>query len=335
MKKIMHVVTSHKGGVGKTIKALGLASRYIKQKNTCVTLIDANPMNSNIADDLFYYFHREEFDWSETVTGAMEKRYTVSRDSLNKFSVIDATNIPLQEVISHVQNTPYSDEVDIVYIIDTNAHIKNLVGIEPPPEHPNHEWRQYFWFIWGWSIARLHHHPKEIFEAVTYLEQWFPVRQVIHVFNMYDFYESGFSLTKKSSTTMKPLMKCLKTIEKRIKLAKSNPGKMQVSYASARVMKKWIDVIRRLLLKYRIPQDLPIDKLPELWAETIRNNLNIYPQIIPYNVLLIPTFYEELVMAMDRLIMGEYTSWKEIYTTLKPMMLYVDQWATNVEQFGD
>jgi DNA polymerase III delta prime subunit len=152
---------------------------------------------------------------------------------------------------------------------------------------------------------------------------------------MYDFFDAGFSFTKKSSFVMKPLMKCMKTIDKRIRLAKKDPNSMTVSYANEKIMKGWILEARKRLLQYRIPQDLSIEKLPELWAETIQNQFEIHSTNIPYNVLLIPTFYEELVMAMDKLIMGEHNSWKEIYNALKPMMLFIHQWAINLEQFGD
>ena len=267
---------------------------------------------------------------------SIEKIYTVSRDSTNTFCVIDATGTDIKEVISsveHYQPAPENADKDHVFIIDTNAHIKNLIGLMPPSDPEN--WRQYFWFIWGWSIPRLHHHVNEIFEAVRYLEKYSPTRQVNHVFNMYDFFDAGFSFTKKSSFVMKPLMKCMKAIDKRIKIAIKNPSSMTVSYANEPIMKNWIQEARKRLLQYRIPQDLSIEKLPELWAETIQNQFEIHPANIPYNVLLIPTFYEELVMAMDKLIMGEHNSWKEIYHALKPMMQFINQWAVNLERFGD
>jgi hypothetical protein len=329
---IMHTISSHKGGVGKTIKALSLAYHYMQSKKNCVILVDANPMNSNIADDLFYYFHQEKLAPCNLVDNALRKTYTVSRGSTNTFSVIDATEGNIRDVISSIEDqAPPKDDTNYIYIVDTNAHIKNLMGLEPPVNPDN--WRQYFWFIWGWSIPRLHHHPNEIFRTVSYLENWYPVRQVIHSFNMYDFFDVGFSLTRKSSVTMKPLQKIVKIIDKRINLAKSHPDRMQLTYAPSKVMKEWINEARKKLLEFKIPQDLPIDKLPALWAETIMLQFEKYPDTIPYNVLLIPTFYEELVMAMDRLIMGEHSSWKEIHHTLKPMMSFIHRWVCNMEQF--
>ena len=333
MKNIMHVVSSHKGGVGKSITCLSLANHYIHDTDNHVVLVDTNPMNSNIADDLFYYFHREHIESCYIGNNSVKKLYTVSRDSDKTFCVIDATGTDIKEVISSIeQYEPMKGNEDKthVFIIDTNAHIKNLVGLTSPADPDN--WRQYFWFIWGWSLPRLHHHVNEIFESVSYLEDHYPTRQVNHIFNMYDFFDAGFSFTRKSSVIMKPLMKCLKTIDKRFKQARS--GNMSVSYANATIMKGWIRDARRLLLQYRIPQDLAIDKLPELWAETITTQFETHPNKIPYNVLLIPTFYEELVMAMDKLIMGEHNSWKEIYRALKPMMLFIHHWLDNLEQFG-
>lgn len=329
---IMHFLSAHKGGVGKTIKALSLAYHYMQGKNNRVILVDVNPTNSDIADDMFYHFHMEELKSCSLVLNATEKVYTTSRDSSNTFSVVDATGGPIVDVIESILlTTPNDPELNYIYIIDTNAHIKNLIELRlPSPSN----WRQYFWFVWGWSLPRLHHHPREIFEAVSHLESQYPARQVIHVFNIYDFFDAGFSLIKKASVTLKPLRKILRIIESRINKAKSNPDKMSIIYASSEIMLQWILSARRSLLSFRIPRDLPISKLPELWADTFEEQLQATPNEIPYNLLIIPTFFEELVMATDRLRMGELSSWKEIYQTLKPLMKFIHNWAMNLEQFG-
>ena len=327
---IMHNITSHKGGVGKTITALSLAQFYLYDPNNHVTLVDCNPMNSNIADDLFYYFHQEDSKLCKCIPDAIERTYTISPESPRTFNVIDATHLRLPTTIRLLEELAPIDEVrSHIYILDTNEHIKNLATLETP--YYGEFWRQYYWFIWGWSTPRLHHNVSDVFKAVSNIEEQFPIRQVVHVFNMYDFYNVGFSILKRPSVKMKPLYKILKVFDRRIRAA--NKKELVIDYADHKIMHKWIAATRRELLMYVVPRDLEVGKIPEIWATTFKGFLDI-SNSLPYNILLIPTFFEELVMSMDRLIMGEHRSWKGIYKAVSPMMKFIRDWAGILDKYS-
>lgn len=320
---IMHNVTSHKGGVGKTGMALSLAYSYLQDPDNRVTLVDCNPMNSNIADDLFYYFHQEDSRLCKCIPDAIERTYTISPESTHTFNVIDATHLRLPTTIRLLEElAPIDESKNHIYILDTNEHIKNLSSLEDP--YYGEFWRQYYWFIWGWSTPRLHHNVSDVFKAVRNIEDQFPIRQVVHVFNMYDFYNVGFSFFKRPSMKMKPLYKILKEFDRRIRKAKKKG--LAINYADHKLVHKWIAATRRELLMYVVPRDLEVGKIPEIWATTFKGFLDISDSL-PYNILLIPTFFEELVMSMDRLIMGEHRSWKGINKAIKPMMKFIRNWA--------
>lgn len=325
---IMHNVTSHKGGVGKTIIAISLAQYYLHNPSTCVTLVDCNPMNSNVADDLFYYFHQEDSRLCDCIPDAIERTYTISPELTRTFNVIDATHLRLPTVIRSLEElAPIDESKDHIYILDTNEHIKNLASLEEP--YYGECWRQYYWFIWGWSTPRLHHNVSDVFKAVHNIEEYFPTRQVVHVFNMYDFYNVGFSFLRRPSTRMKPLYKILKEFDRRIRAA----GKkgLNINYADHKLVHKWIAATRRELLMYVVPRDLEVGKIPEIWATTFKGFLDISDSL-PYNILLIPTFFEELVMSMDRLIMGEHRSWKGIRKAIKPIMRFIKNWTEVLDE---
>ena len=327
---IIHNVTSFKGGVGKTVTSLSLAQHYLYNPNNRVTLVDCNPMNSNIADDLFYYFHQEDSRLCNCIPDAIERTYTISPESTRTFNVIDATHLRLPTIIRSLEElAPINQSGDHVYILDTNEHIKNLAGLDSPLN--NEYWRQYYWFIWGWSTPRLHHNVTDVFKAVRNLEEHFPTRQVVHVFNMYDFYNVGFSILKRPSVRMKPLYKILKVFDRRIKAANKKP--LLINYANHELVHRWIAATRRELLMYVVPRDLEVAKIPEIWATTFKGFLDISDSL-PYNILLIPTFFEELVMSMDRLIMGEHRSWKGIYKAIKPMMKFIQGWTEVLDNYS-
>ena len=53
---MINILTSYKGGVGKTTIALAIAE-WARANGKKFVLVDTNPQNSNLAEDIFFYFH--------------------------------------------------------------------------------------------------------------------------------------------------------------------------------------------------------------------------------------------------------------------------------------
>lgn len=313
----IHILTSYKGGVGKTSIALSIANHCI-QHGKNFTLIDTNPQNSNLAEDIFFYFHVDYVKKGEMKISKNSTVYTLAPGSDKTFTVVDATDQDPFEVAQYLQDT--SDDEDHVYIIDTNVHIRSC---KEKILRENGKHTVYIWFLWGWSSPRLDHQLQSILDAAKRIENCWPKAQVVHVFNLYDFYTSGvqmFSL-RKASTTLRPLKKVLKHLEKKIK--KFNAKKCKAVYVDIDFMNNTMRELHATLVRYVAPENLTMEELPILWATHLMELMQSTKQKYPYNILLIPTFFKELTMSTDRIVMAAPRSFEKIVKLIKPMAEYI------------
>ena len=319
----IHILTSWKGGTGKSVSALSIANHYINSGRN-VVLIDTNPQNSNISEDIFFYFHAEgtTIDNNIHANGTV---YTISPESNVTFTVFDATDQNPFEVARRIQ---LNDDSDAIYIIDTNVHIrscsKNQFSL-----NGNH--KVYVWFIWGWSSPRLTHQLDAILDATNYIEESWPKTEVIHVFNLYDFFIGGISLSiRKTNVTLKPLKKVLREIDKRIK--RFVKGKCEPVYVDDMIIKELTTSLHSTLVRYIAPDDISMSDLPGLWADSLMELLHDADKMLPYNILLIPTFFRELTLSIDRILMSSPRSLETVTNQIRPIVDFIDVFLTVLDK---
>lgn len=305
-------MTSYKGGVGKTSMALSIAYYYLLQGKK-VVLIDTNPQNSNVAEDVFSYFHVQHAA-SGKGKGEDYIVYTMSPTSDVTFTVYNATDSDPFELAHVIQSR---NDPETIYIIDTNKHIRSAPDKIFSKDAPH---QVFTWFLWGWSSARLDHQLEAILDATERLEESWMKSQVVHVFNLYDFFVSGLSI-RKASTTLKPLKNVLTAINKKMKeFAK---GKCVPTYIDSVVLLSFARDIHSTLARFVAPDDQSMDELPTLWANHLMSLVESTGDGFPYNILLVPTFFKELTMSMDRLIISAPRSFKKLIEQIKPMSEFI------------
>jgi len=322
----IHILTSYKGGVGKTSISLSIANHCV-QHGKNFTLIDTNPQNSNLAEDIFFYFHVDSVSKTGIEIAKNSTIYTLSPGSDTTFTVIDATNQNPFEVAKYLQQN--CNDKEHVYIIDTNVHIRSA---------PNKIFKRegihkvYIWFLWGWSSPRLDHQLQSIIDAIDNIEGCWPGAQVIHVFNLYDFYTGGlqsFSL-RKASTTLRPLKNVVKHLDKMIDKFMKN--KCKAIYIDGKIIKDVMGGLHTTLVRYVAPDNLTMQELPILWSSHLMEIVKISDKKYPYNILLIPTFFKELTMSTDRIVMAAPRSFEKIISLITPMAEYISVFLTSLNQ---
>lgn len=336
----VHVLTSYKGGVGKTSIALSIALNCIKFEEDEKTgkmkmelkrdfvLIDTNPQNSNLAEDIFFYFHANSRSNSPFINNSGTK-YTISPDSEFTFSVYDATD---QDPFALAKKIQMNDKTDTCYIIDTNVHVRSA-PLNMFSEDGFHT--IYTWFLWGWSSPRLTHQLEAIIESAENLESAWPRSQMIHVFNLYDFFTGGlggFSF-RKANTTLKPLKKILKGLDRKLK--KFHKGKCDPIYIDYKTLTEFAKGIHTTLIGYVAPDNLSMEELPNLWSEHLSNMVDWAGEGYPYNILIIPTFFRELTMSTDRLIMSSPRSFEKVIRQIRPMAEFIETFLYALDKCTD
>ena len=325
MGNSIHILTSYKGGVGKTSIALSIAEHCIKNGKN-FTLIDTNPQNSNLAEDIFFYFHVDYLEKEKPNYAKNSTVYTLAPNSDITFTVVDATDQDPFEVAQQIQST--CDDEDHVYIIDTNVHIRSCKQ-EIKRRKGIHN--VFIWFLWGWSSPRLDHQLQSILDAVKRIEDCWPTAQVVHVFNLYDFFSSGlqmFSL-RKASTTLRPLKKVLKHINKKIQQFAQK--KCQAVYIDHDFLNRIMTNLHSTLVRFIAPDNLTMQELPILWASHLNELMEMTGRKYPYNILLIPTFFRELTMSTDRIVMAAPRSFDKIIGLIKPMSEYIGVFLSSLD----
>ena len=335
----VHILTSYKGGVGKTSIALSIALNCIefyedkkgkqrmKLKRNFV-LIDTNPQNSNLAEDIFFYFHANKRSNSPFINNKGTK-YTISPDSEFTFTVYDATD---QDPFALAKKIQMNDKTDTCYIIDTNVHVRSA-----PPKlfSKNGFHKVYTWFLWGWSSPRLTHQLEAILESAENIEGAWPNSQMIHVFNLYDFFTGGiggFSL-RKANTTLKPLKTILKKLDRKLK--KFDKEKCDAIYVGYKSLTEFAKEMHTTLIGYVAGDNLSMEDLPNLWAEHLTNLTEKAGNGYPYNMLIIPTFFRELTMSTDRIIMSSPRSFEKIICQIRPMAEFIETFLYALEKCVD
>jgi hypothetical protein len=334
------ILTSYKGGVGKTTIALSIALNCIdfsKDKNGKTkmklkknfVLIDTNPQNSNLAEDIFFYFHANSRSNSPYINQTGTK-YTISPDSDFTFSVYDATD---QDPFALARRLQMEDNSDTCYIIDTNVHVRSI----PSDIFSGEGYHKVFvWFLWGWSSPRLTHQLEAILQSAESIERSWPKVQMIHVFNLYDFFTGGLvnlSL-KKANTTLKPLKAVLKKLDRKLK--KFDKGVCNPVYIGYKTLGKFAKDIHTTLIGYVAGDNLSMEELPNLWAEHLDNMVDRAGKTgYPYNILIIPTFFRELTMSTDRLIMSSPRSFEKIIGQIAPMAEFIETFLYALDRCVD
>lgn len=324
----VHILSSYKGGTGKTIMALSIALHCIANNKKFV-LIDTNPQNSNIAEDIFSFFHANAPPIKGDLISTNKIIYTLSPDSDDDFPIYDATD---RDPFGLARRIQMNDTSDTVFIIDTNVHIRSAPDdiFKKDAHH-----RVYTWFLWGWSSPRLDHQLDSILRATERLEKGWNSSQVIHVFNLYDYFISGgFLLSiRKASKTLKPLKGVLKEISKRAKRFTKN--KCLGVYIDFETMKEVAANLHSDLARYIIADDVDMEELPNLWSQHLSDMINTAGNNFPYNILLIPTFFRELIMSTDRLVLSSPRSFNTIREQIRPMAEFIDVFMSLLERCGD
>lgn len=335
----VHILTSYKGGVGKTSIALSIALNCIdfsKNKKGKLkmrlkrdfVLVDTNPQNSNLAEDIFFYFHADSRSNSPFINDRGTK-YTISPDSEFTFSVYDATD---QDPFALARKIQMNDKSDTCYIIDTNVHVRSAPS-ELFSKDGFH--KVYTWFLWGWSSPRLTHQLEVILESAENIEKAWPNSQMIHIFNLYDFFTGGlggFSF-RKTNTTLKPLKVILRKLDRKLK--KFDKGKCGPVYIDYKTLTKFAKDIHSTLIGYVAGDNLSMEELPNLWSEHLLSMIDSAGKGYPYNILIIPTFFRELTMSTDRLIMSSPRSFEKVIRQIKPMAEFIETFLYALEKCVD
>jgi len=322
MSNYIHVLSSYKGGAGKTLIAASIAHEAIERGDN-VIIIDTNAQNPNLAEDLFFYFHVHRHNKSPGIIGGDSTIYTISPSSNITFTVYNAVDKNPFELAKQLQK---EDITNTTFIIDTNMHIRECEKGMFSDGSGFH--KVFIWFLWGWSSPRLDHQLNAILNSTRDIERGFPNTQVIHVFNLYDFFTGGITglSIRKTNITLKPLKKVLREIDKRMK--KLRKGKSNSVYVGHKTLSKILKQLHTTLLRYIAPDDINMDELPSLWSSHLMDLLKTADNDYIYNILLIPTFFRELTMSTDRLIMSSPRSWKKIIEQIKPMADYIKIFAS-------
>ena len=126
---------------------------------------------------------------------------------------------------------------------------------------------------------------------------------------------------RKASTTLRPLKKVLKYLDKKIKKFTNN--KCKAVYIDVDFMSKVLFELHSTLVRYVTPDNLKMEELPILWATHLTDLMKLTEQLYPYNILLIPTFFRELTMSIDRIVMAAPRSFDNIIKLIKPMAEYI------------
>ena len=322
MTSCIHIISSYKGGAGKTLIAASLANEAIERGDK-VVIIDTNAQNPNLAEDMFFYFHVHRHNKSPNLIGSKSTVYTINPSSNFTFTVYNAVNKNPFELARKLQA---EDVSNTTFIIDTNVHIRECKKGTFGTGDGFH--KVFVWFLWGWSSPRLDHQLNAIVGATRDIERGWPMTQVIHVFNLYDYFTGGWSglSIRKTNTTLKPLKKILKNIDRRMK--KFRRGKVDAVYVGYKTLNTILKQLHTTLLRYIAPDDINMDELPLLWSNHLMDLLNTAGDDYIYNVLLIPTFFRELTMSTDRLIMSSPRSFEKIIEQIKPMSDYINVFAS-------
>jgi len=313
---------SCKGGLGKTSISIAQAWYYINQGHS-VRIIDSNSMNPDISEHVFRYFITKSTSGTSKMITENNIVHEITRtdyaidakNPIRTFSVLNATHIRNYDIFN------LRDIPGMVTIVDTNCSMANI----PEDMHFTQGSEQkYFWFLWCWALPGIKSSLQNILKSINKIEERFPARQVVHVLNMYDLFQVGHSLFRKKSRTIKPLFKILKEIDIRM-----NNDAYEKTYFNADIMREMTYKIGRNLTKEMSPKEIDIERIPVIWASELWKTITS-EDWMPYNILLIPTFFEELVMSMDRMMMAEVRSWDDIHSLISPIMNYVSTFIGNL-----
>lgn len=317
MNNFIHVMSSYKGGAGKSLIAASIAYEAI-QRGDKVVIIDTNAQNPNLAEDLFFYFHVHRHNKSTNLISDNSVIYTINPSSNFTFTVYNAVGRNPFELARQLQT---EDTTSTTFIIDTNMHIRECKRDLFDNASGFH--KVFIWFLWGWSSPRLDHQLNAILNATRNIEYGWPDTQVIHVFNLYDFFTGGITglSIRKTNITLKPLKNILRAIDKRMK--KFKRGKVNAVYIGYKTLNEILKQLHTTLLRYIALDDINMNELPLLWSNHLMDLLETANNDYIYNVLLIPTFFRELTMSTDRLIMSSPRSWEKIIEQIKPMADYI------------
>ena len=327
---MINTYSSYKGGIGKTTLTLASACYYLLNTDYNVTLIDCNNMNPDISRVIFNHFHMEESGTCNTLDGLPIRWMTTNFESQDrKFCLIDASHINPAEVITRYNGSHSHQDV---ILIDTNNQIREFISLPPPNINTGHISKDYIWFTWGWALPKADLALRDTISSTKAIERHFPHRCVVHVFNIYDLFNVRGSIIRRSSKTIEPLNRVINEINRRHSRAITKhdciPEYYTISKLSPMLMK-----IREELMQYQSPRDVNIEELPSIWGHYIMELLEDNQDNVPYNILVIPTFYEELVMTMERLIMGSPRSIKEIRGIIRPIADYIENWTDNLRLY--
>lgn len=327
------ILTSYKGGTGKSTVALSIAE-WARKNGLNFVLIDTNPQNSNLAEDIFFYFHVHETATPPDYIGGNKTVYMIPPNGTTShtdmyFTVYDATD---QDPFAIAKKIQMNDTSDTIFIIDTNKHIRSC---PPSPFSKEGHHDVFTWFLWGWSSPRLDPQLNAIINATFRLEEAWPKSHVVHVFNLYDFYVGGvFSLgIRKTSTTLKPLKKVVNEINRRIRRFEKN--NCSSIYVDCDVLLETMRELHGALVRYIVADDNSMSELPAIWSEYLLKLIKQRKKAFPCNILIIPTFFRELVMPIDRLVLSSPRNFEAITKQIKPMAEHIETFLGNLVECKD
>ena len=328
---MINVFTSYKGGVGKTTLTLADACYWLLNTEVELTLIDCNNMNPDISNVIFNQFHMDSPGHCQELDGLPQRIMTTDFENQDrKFCLIDASDMSPSEVITKYNGIHGPNEV---ILIDTNSQIREFNNLPVPNVATDHESNEFYWFTWGWAIPKADLALRGILYSIGQIERYAPKRRVIHVFNLYDLFNVRGSIIRRSSRTIEPLNKVIKELTRRHKRAVTKFD-YEPQYFSMRNLRPMLMNIREELLMLEHPRDVEIEELPAIWGHHMLKLLEDYPGSVPYNLIVIPTFYEELVMTMERLVMGSPRNIQTIRNLIRPMADYIEKWTDSFRLYN-
>lgn len=329
---MINAYTSYKGGVGKTTLTLAAACYWLLNTDKDVTLIDCNSMNPDISRVIFNQFHMDKPGICHELNGLPVRWMTTDfKNQDRRFCLIDASMMGPSEVVSLYSGKHTTDDM---ILIDTNSQISefsNLPISDPATDVVSEE---LLWFTWGWAIPKADLALRDIINSLSSIECSVPYRNIIHVFNLYDLFNVKGSFIRRSSKTIEPLNKVIKEITRRHKRAVTKFD-YKPEYFTLGHLRPMLMSIREELMMLQHPRDIEIEELPAIWGHHMMNLLDDHPSAVPYNLIVIPTFYEELVMTMERLVMGSPRNIKQIRNLIRPMADYIEKWTDSLRLYGN